>query len=63
MTKKLKPCLACAELARQRDQLLSYQELYEKTKQEKAALQTSLERAWKLIDQLTNEQKKGGQHD
>jgi hypothetical protein len=43
--KNKKTCFQCLELASERDQLVSYRELYEKTKQQKEELQADLERA------------------
>ena len=48
--KTKKPCSLCPQLAQERDQLLSYQELYQKTKEQKAELQKALQRAWKLTE-------------
>jgi hypothetical protein len=45
MAKKLKPCSQCAELAAERDQFLSYRDLYEESKEKNAELEAALKRA------------------
>ena len=48
--KTKKPCPLCPQLAAERDQLLAYQKLYEKTKQHQEELQAALQRSWKLTE-------------
>ena len=40
----------CPQLAAERDRLLDYQNLYEKTKQHQEELQAALQRSWKLTE-------------
>jgi hypothetical protein len=45
MPKKLKSCTQCAKLAAERDQLISYRQLYEQANEQRIKLKERLEAA------------------